>query len=164
MENKGSIIRQTVVITFVSTLIFSFLLFYGGCRGMYSYIESRRDCRSMNVDNYEVRTHTDIPSPKETLYCNYDAAKGVKSSIFQLKLTEKKLRSSIAYDGLKKISECNLPVFRYNPEWNDSISKLPQHHIYATSGSYKEDSWIYVLDSANQTMWAELVEDLNYKD
>ena len=162
MENKGSIIRQTVAITFVSTLIFSFLLFYGGWRGMYSYIESRRGCESLNVDNYEVRTHTDIPSPKETISCNYDAASGVKSSIFKLKLTEKKLSSSIAYDGLKKISECNLPVFRYNPAWNDSISKLPQQHLYATSGKYKEDSWIYVLDSVNQTMWAELIEDLNY--
>ncbi len=164
MENKGSIIRQTVAITFVCTLIFGFLLFYGGCRGMYSYIESRRGCESMNIDNYEVRTRADIPSPKETLSCNYDAAKGVKSSIFQLKLTEKKLRSSIAYDGLKKITECNLPQFRYNPAWNDSISKLPQKHLYATTGNYKEDSWIYVLDSVNQTMWAELVEDLEYKE
>lgn len=164
MENKRSIIRQTVVITFVCTLIFSFLLLYGGCRGLYSYIESRRDCEFMNVDNYEVRTHTDIPSPKEIISCEYDAAKGVKSSVFQLKLTEKKLSSSIAYDDLKKISECNLPQFRYNPEWNDSISKLPQDQLYSVTGHYKEDSWIYVLDSVNQTMWAELVEDLNYKE
>lgn len=164
MENKRSIIRQTVVITFFCTLVFSFLLFYGGCRGLYALVESRRGCESMNVDNLEVRTRTDIPSPKETLSCNYDAATGVKSSVFQLKLTEKKMSSSIAYDGLKKISECTLPRFRHNPAWNDSIRKLPPEHLYATSGRYKEDSWIYVLDSVNQTLWAELVEDRNYKE
>lgn len=164
MENKRSIIRRTVVITFFCTLIFSFLLFYGGCRGLYALVESRRGCESMNVDNYEVRTHTDIPSPKETISCNYDAAAGVKSSVFQLKLTEKKMSSSIAYDGLKKISECTLPRFRYNPTWNDSIRRLPPEHLYATSGRYKEDSWIYVLDSVNQTLWAELVEDRNHKE
>lgn len=162
MPERNERVGAAIVITFFSTMIFSFILFYGGCRGLVSFITSHKTCERFSIDNYEIRTYTDIPDTKSST-CLYDTANRVKSSIFILDLTEKELSRSIEWNNLKKVTECTFPGFRYNPAWNDSISKLPTEHLYSKWGSDREDSWVFVLDSANQTFWAELVEDKHYK-
>ena len=129
---------------------------------MHKLIRSSRTCESFNIDNYELRTHTNISGTKDVI-CKYNKMTGVKSSVFILDLSEKSLSNNIAYNNFRKLSECTLHSFVHNPKWNDSIAKLPQEHLYTKAGRYKGDSWIYVLDSVNQVLWAELVEDVNYK-
>lgn len=164
MTNKSGINWRHVFITSITTMVLSFFLLWGGCVGLANHIKSRRNCQSFNVDNYELRTHTDIPSPKKegSTTCRYQPEIHTKSSVFILELNEKEMSNSIAYNNMKKITECTYQPFVHNPDWNDSISKLPPQHLYTKQGRYKADSWIYVLDSVNQTLWAELIEDPNY--
>lgn len=133
------------------------LLLMGGCYGAGRYIVSHKTCEQYNIDNYELRTHTDIPQTKNVT-CVYDSATLTKSSVFELDVTEEKLVSNIAYNKLKKATAETLPLFTHNPAWNDSIRQLPIQHLYYKAGSYKNDKWVYVLDSVNQTFWAELSE------
>jgi|GEM_PF-2395364 len=161
MSTKRTIHWRTVIVTGFTTLVISFFLFVGGCRGMIKLIESRRNCESFNIDNYELRTRTNIPRTKD-ITCHYDPKLLTKSSVFILDLSEKELSRHIEYNELQKISECTYHPFIHNSEWNDSISKLPREQLYTKWGSDKEDSWIYVLDSANQTFWVELIEDKYY--
>lgn len=163
MAKANGNVWAAVIITFFSTIVLCFIVLYAGCNGMSKYIANKRTCNDWNIDNYELRTHTDIPKTK-TVDCNYDASIGVKSTVFVLDLSEENLIRSIEYNQLKKVTECTQPNFKYNPLWNDSISKLPQEHLYTKWGSDREDNWIYVLDSMNQTLWAELVEDKSYID
>lgn len=154
---------KTVVYTALITFVFTILLFYGGCVGLTRFFAMKTGCEGFNIDNYEVRTFTNISNTKDQI-CTYDKASRTKSTIFLLDLTEKEISRNIEWNNLKKVTECTLPIFRHNPHWNDSIGKLPQEQLYSKSGSNKEDSWIYVLDSTNQTLWAELTEDVNYKE
>lgn len=161
MPGKNQRVGTAVIITFFCTLIFSFMVFYGGCRGIGAFIIAHKTCERFNIDNYELRTATDIPDTKSGT-CVYDSVNRVKSSVFILNLDEKELSRSIEWNNLKKVTDCTFPGFRHNPTWNDSISKLPMEYLYAKWGSDREDSWVFVLDSSTQTFWAELTEDKNY--
>lgn len=153
---------KTVIYTAAITFVLTFLLLYGGCMGMNKLIANHKDCERFAIDNYEIRTRTNIANTKD-MDCRYDKHTHTKSTVFRLYLTEKELSSDIAWNNMSKLSECSLVPFRHNPHWNDSISKLPAAHLYTKSGHYKTDSWIFVLDSTSQTLWAELTEDVNYK-
>lgn len=157
-------LRSTVpgIVYFLGGIIIGIFLMYGGCIGTSKFIASHRTCESFNIDNYELRTHTDVPDTKEST-CNYDEATHTKSTVFILDETPEELSRTIEWNGLKKVGDCNLAQFRYNPGWNDSISKLPPEQLYSNWGSDKEDSWVIVLDSLNQTYWMELTEDVNYQ-
>ncbi len=154
---------KTVAYTALITFVLTFLLLYGGCMGINKLILNHQDCERFAIDNYEIRTKTNIARAKD-MDCRYDRATHTKSTLFRLNLSEKELSSDIAWNNMRKLTECNLVPFRHNPHWNDSIRKLPVEHLYTKSGYYKADSWIFVLDSTTQTMWAELTEDVNYKE
>lgn len=147
---------------FIGGTVFGILLMYGSCVGINHFIASQKDCEFCAIDNYEIRTHTNIPDTK-SMDCKYDESTHTKSTIFILNQTPEELSHTIEWNNLKKISKCQLPFFKSTPSWNDSINKLPTNNIYTLEGSNKADSWTIVLDSLNQTYWIELTEDINYK-
>ncbi len=149
--------RKTLLII-LGSITGTIILFMGGCYALGSYIIAHKTCERFSVDNYELRTHTDIPKKKSTT-CHYDTATKTKSSVFVLDLSAEELSASIEYNQLKKVTAATRPQFPHNPEWNDSIAQLPTEHLYAKTGQYQDDSWVYVLDSVHQTLWAELTEE-----
>lgn len=156
VDTQSPIMRKTLFIV-LGSITGTILLFMGGCYGLGKYIVSHKTCERFSVDNYELRTHTDIPKKKSTT-CHFDTATQTKSSVFVLDLSPKELSASIKHNNLKKVTTTALPRFPHNPQWNDSITQLPIAHLYAKTGQNQHDSWVYVLDSVHQTFWAELTE------
>lgn len=144
------------IITAAVTFVVTVTMIYGGCYGVSKYIASCKTCEQFNIDNWEVRTFTDIKNG-ECLWCSYNADKGTKATIFRMKIPPNEFKEYIAWSGFGKISNPN-PKFTVVPTWNDSIQKLSGHALYSKQASYKKDSWTMILDSNTTTLWAELIE------
>lgn len=149
---KGYIITAAVTFAVTVTVI------YGGCYGMNKYIASCKTCEQFNIDNWEIRTFTDIKNG-ESLWCNYNANKGTKATKFRMKISPNEFKEYVAWSGFARM--CNVhPQFSVVPTWNDSIQNLDLsgHTLYSKQASYKKDRWTMILDSTTTTLWAELIE------
>lgn len=77
----------------LAAIVFSILLFMGGCRVLSKQIFNKQSCESFNIDNIELRTGIDIPKVKKST-CN--CSDGKKNSTFELDLTEEEFKSYVS--------------------------------------------------------------------
>jgi hypothetical protein len=142
----------TAAITFILTIAFIF----GGCYGMRKYIANCKTCEYFNIDNWEVRTYTDIRNG-HIVWCRYDINTGTKVTKFEMKIPANEFAQYIAWSGFAPICD-TLPAFTIVAAWNDSI-QTPNHRLYYKKGCSSKDKWTMILDSNTTTLWAELQEN-----
>lgn len=144
------------IYTILIILVSIFVLFYCGCNAIGWAIGRVRDCKSFTIDNFEIRTETDIKDGYGG-WCHYNDTTLTKDQVFYMDIDDSELHRYITINEFQKTQD-TIPVFTSMPIWNDSLKRIPARNLFYKKGSYKSDSWLMVLDSATTTLWAELIE------
>lgn len=143
-----------LVVKIAVALLAVCIVMLGGCRLMIQYITSCKTCEQFNIDNFELRTSTDIKNGN-AIWCRYDGKTGTKTVKFQMDIPASGFKRYIEWSCLNK-TDSGLK-FTVIPSWNDTLNAL-NHSLYYKQGSNSKDSWRMVLDSNTTTLWAELIE------
>lgn len=142
------------VITAGATLVLTLALVYGGCYALNRHIHNCKTCEQFNIDNFELRTFTDIKDGN-AIWCSYDDKTGIKTVKFEMNIPPADFSNYISWSGFNKAD--STLSFNVIPAWNDSIRAL-NHSLFYKRGRYNKDSWAMILDSNTCTLWAELIE------